>query len=258
MATQGFTAPGPSAQRFSGKSALVLGGTRGIGRAIVDRLAAEGARVAFTYAQSAKLADEITAGHAAHGREALAIRADSGVTEDVQTAVARTVEAFGGIDILVVNSSLLIASPLTSYSVDDFQRVLDINVRGAFVAVTATIPHMKPGGRMITIGSNVAVRTGLPGFSVYTLTKAALAGFVRAASLDLAPLGITINNVQPGPTATDMLGTVTEVIEAVKSWVPLGRLADPAEIASIVAFVASAETAFMTGSTIPVDGGSVA
>ncbi|MET0545937.1 MAG: SDR family oxidoreductase, partial [Caulobacterales bacterium] len=124
--------------------------------------------------------------------------------------------------------------------------------------MSASIPHMKPGSRIITIGSNVAVRTGLPGYAVYTLTKGALAAFVRAASIDLAPLKITINNVQPGPTATDMLGTVTEVIEAVKAWVPVGRLAEPAEIASVVAFVASGETDFMTGSTIPIDGGSVA
>jgi 3-oxoacyl-[acyl-carrier protein] reductase len=169
-------------------------------------------------------------------------------------AVSQTIARFGHLDILVVNAGISILGTVDMYDLADFDRMVATNVRGIFVAVQASSPHLREGGRIITIGSNTAIRTAFPGGSVYSMTKGAVASLVRGA-IDLAPRGITVNNVQPGPTETDMTAAHAEMV---KPLVPLGRLGKPEEIAGLVAYLASPEAGFITGSSQTIDGGYVA
>jgi 3-oxoacyl-[acyl-carrier protein] reductase len=161
----------------------------------------------------------------------------------------------GELDIFVNNAGIMIRGTIDRYSLEDFDRMLAINVRAAFVGIQAASEHMKRGGRIILIGSNTAVRTAFPGASVYSMTKAALTGLVRGAAIDLAPRAITVNNVQPGPTATDMSAPHAE---AVKTLIPLDRMADVSEIAGFVSYLASNEAGFITGASLTIDGGYIA
>jgi len=237
------------------KVALVLGGSRGIGAAIARRLAADGAMVALTYANSAEKAAETARAAEAHGQPVITIKADSADPKAVVDAVAQTIARFGHLDILVVNAGILIHGTVDMYGLADFDRMVATNVRGVFVAIQASTPHLREGGRIITIGSNTAVRTAFPGASVYSMTKGAVASLVRGIAIDLAPRGITVNNVQPGPTETDMTAAHAEMV---KPLVPLGRLGKPEEIAGLVAYLARPEAGFITGSSQTIDGGYVA
>jgi 3-oxoacyl-[acyl-carrier protein] reductase len=241
--------------RLSDKIALVFGGSRGIGAAIVKQLAADGASVALTYAKSADRAAETARAAEALGVSAVMIKADSADPAAVKDAVAQTVARFGRLDILVVNAGILIRGAVDTFALEDFDLMLATNVRGVFVAIQASAPHLTDGGRIITIGSNTAVRTAFPGASVYSMTKGAIASLVRGVAIDLAPRGITVNNVQPGPTATEMAASH---VEMVKPLVPLGRMGEPQEVAGLVAYLASASAGFITGSSLTIDGGYVA
>ena len=241
--------------RLTDKIALVLGGSRGIGAAIVKQLAADGASVALTYAKSADRAAEAARAAEALGVSAVMIKADSADPAAVKDAVAQTVARFGRLDILVINAGILIRGAVDTFALEDFDRMLATNVRGVFVAIQASAPHLTDGGRIITIGSNTAVRTAFPGASVYSMTKGAIASLVRGVAIDLAPRGITVNNVQPGPTATEMTASH---VEMVKPLVPLGRMGEPQEVAGLVADLASASAGFITGSSLTIDGGYVA
>ncbi|MGW5360627.1 SDR family NAD(P)-dependent oxidoreductase [Actinopolymorpha pittospori] len=242
-------------QQLAGKTALVTGGSRGIGAGIVRRLAADGARVAFTYIsatdQAKALADDITVG----GGTVLAIQADSADPDAVHAAVTRTVQELGGLDILVNNAGVAHVAPLEDYSLEEFDHQVAVNVRGVFAAVKAAHPHLGQGGRIITIGSMNAERVPMPGMGVYALTKAAVAGLTRGLARELGPRGITVNNIQPGPTATDMNPDSTPFAEAMKQLMALDNYAQPADIASAVAYLASPEAHFVTGVNWNVDGG---
>ncbi|WP_185734495.1 SDR family NAD(P)-dependent oxidoreductase [Burkholderia sp. Bp9031] len=243
-----MTKPSGAAPRV----AIVFGGARGIGAGIARRLAADGADVAFTYVLAPERAQETAAAIEAGGGNALAIRADSASADEIRQAVAQTVERFGRLDIVVVNAGILKMGDVSEVSVDDLDRMLAVNVRGVFLAVQAAAAHLTRGGRIVTIGSNAAVRSGYPGSSVYSMTKAAVAVMVKGIAVDLAPRGITINNVQPGPVGTDM---TADLLDHVRPLIPLGRAGSPDEIAALVAWLASAESAYMTGSSLTIDGG---
>lgn len=240
--------------KLLGKVAMVFGGSRGIGAAIVRRLAEDGADVALTYVAAANKAEETVEAVDATGRKALAVKADSADAGAIQEAVAQAFDRFGRLDIIVINAGILRLGSVETVSLQDLDRMLDVNVRGVFVAIQAAAPRLTDGGRVITIGSNTAIRTGFPGSSVYSMTKAAVATMVKGIALDLAPRAITVNNVQPGPTETDM---TVDHLEMVKSLVPLGRVGQPREIASLVAYLASEESAYMTGASLTIDGGYV-
>ena len=240
---------------FAGKVALVTGGSRGIGEGIVRRLAADGAAVAFTYSSSEEKAKQLAGEIKDAGGNVLPIKADSASAEDVRAAVDQVAKELGELDIFVNNAGILIQGGVDRYSLEDFDRMLAINVRAAFVGIQAASDHMKGGGRIILIGSITAVRTAFPGSSVYSMTKAALTGLVRGAAIDLAPRAITVNNVQPGPTATDMSAPHAELA---KTLVPLGRMADVSEIAGFVSYLASNEAGFITGASLTIDGGYIA
>jgi 3-oxoacyl-[acyl-carrier protein] reductase len=189
---------------LSGKTALITGGSRGIGAAIVRRFAQDGVSVAFTFASSENksrvLADDVKR----NGGVALPIKADSGDPEALKAAVAQTAARFRRIDILVNNAGVLNLGIVDEYSLSDFDRMIAVNIRGVFVAIQAAVPHMIAGGRIITIGSVTADRAGFPGGSVYAMTKGALAALTRGLARDLGPRDITVNVVEPGPTETDM------------------------------------------------------
>jgi 3-oxoacyl-[acyl-carrier protein] reductase len=240
---------------FTGKVAFVTGGSRGIGAAIVRRLARDGASVAFTYSSSEEKALELARDLESAGGKALALKADSASATGLRAAVARTTQALGPLDIFVSNAGILTMGTIDRYSLEDFDRMVAINIRAAFVGIQAAVQEMKNGGRIVLIGSNTAIRTAYPGGSVYSMTKAALTGLVRGAAIDLAPRAITVNNVQPGPTATDM---TSAHVELVKTLIPLKRMGDVSEIASFVAYLASEEAAFITGASLTIDGGYVA
>jgi 3-oxoacyl-[acyl-carrier protein] reductase len=221
----------------------------------VRQLAAEGASVALTYSKSLDNAAETASAAQTQGGSVITIKADSADPEAVKDAVAQTVGRFGRLDILVVNAGILIRGAVDKFALADFDRMLATYVRGVFVAIQAAAPHLTDGGRIITIGSNTAVRTAFPGSSVYSMTKGAIASLVRGVAIDLAPRGITVNNVQPGPTATDM---TAGYVEMVKPLIPLGRLGKPEEIAALVAHLAGATAGFITGSSLTIDGGYIA
>jgi 3-oxoacyl-[acyl-carrier protein] reductase len=239
-------------RKLTGKVAIVFGGSRGIGAAAARRLATDGADVALTFVTAPDRAAETIRAIQAAGQTGIAIKADSADSAAIEAAVAQTVDRFGKLDIAVVNAGILLLGDVATVSVENLDRMLDINVRGVFLSIQAAAAHLSAGGRIITIGSNTAVRSGHPGSSVYSMTKAAVAVMVKGVAVDLAGRGITVNNIQPGPTLTDM---TAEHIEAIKPLIPLKRAADPDEIAGLVSYLASKESAYMTGSSLTIDGG---
>jgi len=155
----------------------------------------------------------------------------------------------------VSNAGILTRGTIDTYSLEDFDRMVAISVRAAFIGIQAAAQEMKNSGRIVLIGSNTAIRTAFPGGSVYSMTKAALTGLVRGAAIDLAPRAITVNNVQPGPTATDMSAPHAEMV---KTLIPLKRIGEVSEIAGLVSYLASEEAGFITGASLTIDGGYVA
>jgi 3-oxoacyl-[acyl-carrier protein] reductase len=240
---------------LAGKVALVTGGSRGIGAAITKRLAADGASVAFTYAASPAKAQEVVQSIEAADGKARAIHADAADADSTRAAVAKTVEAFGGLDILVNSAGALAITPIDKFAFADFERMIAVNIKGMFVATQEAVRHMRDGGRIILIGSCNSERVAFQGGSVYALTKGAVVGFVKGLARDLGPRGITVNNVQPGPTDTDMNPAHGPGAPGTVQHVALGRYAQTSEIASFVAYLASPEAGFVTGASLLVDGG---
>jgi 3-oxoacyl-[acyl-carrier protein] reductase len=238
------------------KRALVTGGSRGIGAAIVKRLASEGADVAFTYSSSPDKADETAKSAEAHGVKAVAIQCDSADANAVVAAVEQTVSELGGIDILVNNAGVLALGPIDEFKLKDFDRTIAINVRAVFVATQAAVKSMKEGGRIINIGSCNAERMPFLGGAVYAMSKSALQGLVQGLARDLGARGITINNVQPGPINTDMNPDKGEFAEMLKKqFMALPRYGTAEEVAAMVAYLAGPEAGYVTGASLTIDGG---
>lgn len=237
------------------KRALVTGGSRGIGAAIVQRLAREGADVAFTYTSSPDQADKTAQIAQSLGGKAIAIQADSSDADAVIAAVERTVAELGGIDILVNNAGVLTIAPIDNLTLADFDRTFAVNVRAVFVATQAAVKHMGEGGRIINIGSTNAERMPFAGGSAYAMSKSALQGLVKGLARDLGSRGITINNVQPGPTATDMNPSEGDFAEIMKKLMALPRYGSVEEIAGMVVYLAGPEAGFITGASLMIDGG---
>lgn len=241
------------------KRALIIGGSRGIGAAIVKRLAKEGAHVTLTYTNSPDKASEVTKAAQAFGVKAISIKADSADTSAVVAAVERTVKELGGIDILINNAGALALGPIDDFKLADFDRTLAVNVRAVFVATQAAVKHMKDGGRIINTGSCNAERMPFPGGSVYAMSKSALIGLVKGLARDLGPRGITINNVQPGPIDTEMNPDNSEFAGMLKKqFMALPRYGTADEIAGTVAYLAGPEAGYITGSSLTIDGGFTA
>jgi 3-oxoacyl-[acyl-carrier protein] reductase len=241
--------------RLEGNIALVTGGSRGIGAGIVCRLASEGAQVTFTYPSVSDGPDATLRSIADVGGKAWAIEADSSDPNAVEAAINRTAAGAGRLDILVNNAGIITVARLDEFSVQDFDRMVAINIRGVFVASKAASRHMSSGGRIITIGSCNADRMPFEGGSIYAMTKAALAGLTRGMARDLGPRGITVNNVQPGPTNTDLNPVDGPYATTFLPMLAVQRFAHVDEIAGMVAYLASPEAAFVTGAMLTIDGG---
>jgi 3-oxoacyl-[acyl-carrier protein] reductase len=244
--------------RLQDKRALVTGGSRGIGAAIVNRLAREGAHVALTYVSKPDDANKTAAAAKAFGVRTLAIQADSADPAAVIAAVERTGREFGGIDILVNNAGIASMAPIDTFSLADFDRTFAVNVRAVFVAIQAALKHMKEGGRIVNLGSCNAERMPFEGGAVYAMSKAALVGLVKGLARDLGARGITVNNIQPGPVATDMNPEYTDFARMLKQMMALPRYGTAAEIAAMVAYLASPEAGYVTGASLAIDGGFTA
>ena len=240
--------------RVAPRVAIVFGGSRGIGAAIASRLARDGFDVALTYVSRPDRASDLVSAIEDIGRRAIAVRADSADPAAIRNAVAETVERLGTLDVAVVNAGVLRLALVEAFTLEDLDLMLDVNVRGVFLAIQASVARMHDGGRVVTIGSNTAVRTGSQGSSVYAMTKAALATMVKGIALDLAPRQITVNNVQPGPTETDMTAAMVARLREV---IPVGRMGQPDEIAALVSYLAGPEAGYMTGASLTIDGGYV-
>lgn len=240
---------------LEGKVAIVQGGSRGIGAAIVRRLAREGAAVAFTYASSAARADALVAEVTANGGKCLAICADSADVAALQQAVRQAAEHFGKLDILVNNAGVLSWAPTEEFPLDELDRTFAINIRGVFVASQEAARHMNDGGRIINIGSTNAERVPVAGGAVYAMSKSALVGLVKGMARDLGPRRITVNNVQPGPIDTEMNPAEGEFADQLKALMALDRYGKADEIAAFVTYLAGPEAGYITGASLTIDGG---
>ncbi|WP_030242223.1 SDR family oxidoreductase [Streptomyces sp. NRRL S-455] len=241
---------------LDGKTALVTGGSRGIGAATALRLAREGADVAVGYVNGKEAAEDVVRAVEALGRRAVAVRADAADADEAAGAVATAAEALGGLDVLVNNAGVGVLGPLETLSLADVDRVLAVNVRGVFLASQAAAARMTEGGRIITIGSCMAQRVPGPGGTLYAMSKAALVGLTKALARELGGRGITANLVLPGPTDTDMNPADGPFASGQAAMTALGRFGTADEVASTVAYLAGAT--YVTGAEFAVDGGHAA
>jgi len=240
---------------LAGKVALVTGGSRGIGAAIARRLAGDGASVAVTYSKGADAASSVVKEIERGGGKAIAIQADAADADAVRNAVERTVTTLGRLDVLVNNAGTAIPKAFEEATLEEMDRVLDINVRGVFVATQAALKHMKNGGRIIMIGSSVGERVVVPGLVPYSATKGAVKIFTQSLSREVGSRGITVNNVQPGPIDTDLNPAAGDWAVPQKAATALDRYGHVDEVAALVAVVAGPESSYITGANLTVDGG---
>lgn len=240
---------------FTGKRVLVTGAARGIGAAIALELAGRGADVAFTYVASADAAAQLIKKIENLGRRGFSIQADSADAVAVKRSVDEAAEKLGGLDVLVNNAGVAFISPLETMALEQIDRIIAVNIRGVVLTSQAAIPHLKEGGRIITIGSCLAERVAFESVTVYSMSKSALLSFTRGLARELGPRGITVNLVHPGPTDTDMNPADGAGADAMRAHIALGRYGTDADVAAAVAFIASPAARHITGSGLSVDGG---
>ncbi|MGH9162115.1 MAG: 3-oxoacyl-ACP reductase family protein [Vicinamibacteraceae bacterium] len=245
-----------SVSQLNGKVALVTGGSRGIGAAVAIRLGSEGAHVALTYARSQDKARTVVSAIEAAGGRALAIAADNTDPAALDAAVEQTLATFGRLDILVNNAGVFSSAPLETLTLQDFDAAMAVNARAVFIASKAAAAHMGAGGRIISIGSNLAERVPGPGLTVYAASKAALVGLTKGMARDLGSRGITVNLVHPGSTDTDMNPAEGPHADAQRSLMAIPRFGEPQDVAGLVAWLASSDGRFVTGAALTIDGGA--
>jgi 3-oxoacyl-[acyl-carrier protein] reductase len=247
--TAGSGASGARGTTLAGKTALVTGGSRGIGRAIVRRLAADGARVVFTY-HSAGSADSLLA---ELGGDTVAVRCDQA---DPATLPAILEPVRDGLDILVNNAAVVDRTPIAEVTAEHFDRVMTINTKFPLLTIRAAAPLLRDGGRIVNLSTLNTVVAG-PAMVLYCASKAALEQVTAVAAKEFGPRGITVNTVSPGATDTDMLrgGSTPEALEATPGYTALGRLGRPEDIAAVVAFLAGPDSGWLTGQNIRATGG---
>jgi 3-oxoacyl-[acyl-carrier protein] reductase len=241
--------------RLAEKVALVTGGSRGIGAAIAKRLAAEGAKVVFTYAKDSAAASAVVKAIDGEGGTAVAIQADAADAKAVQGVIEKTVATFGRLDVLVNNAGTAIPKPFEDTTLEEMDLVINLNVRATMVATQAALKHMRSGGRIIMIGSAVGERVAAPGLVPYAGTKGAVKMFAQALAREIGGRGITVNNVQPGPIDTDLNPAAGDWAVPQKAATALNRYGRADEVAALVAFIAGPESSYITGANLTVDGG---
>ena len=242
--------------KLANKVALVTGGSRGIGAAIARRLAADGASVAITYVKDADAASTVVKAIEAQGRKAIAIQADAADPKAVRDAVEKAVATLGRLDVLVNNAGTAIPKKFEDSTLEELDRLININLRGVFVTTQAALKHLNDGGRIINIGSCVGERLLTPGLAAYSATKGAVKMFTQGLSREVGDRKITVNNVQPGPIDTDLNPSSGDWATPQKAVTALGRYGTVDEVAALVSFVASPESSYITGANLTVDGGT--
>jgi 3-oxoacyl-[acyl-carrier protein] reductase len=242
--------------KLTNKTALVTGGSRGIGAAIAKRLAADGASVAITYTKGAEAAQSVVKGIEKAGGKAIAIQADAADAQAVISAVEKAVATFGRLDVLVNNAGTGFPKPFEETSLEEMNRVIDVNIRGVFVATQAAIKHLKDGGRIINIGSCVGERMMTPGLVAYAATKGAVKMFTQGLARELGGRAITVNNIQPGPIDTELNPAASEWATPQIANTALNRYGSVDDVAALVSFVAGPESSYITGANLTVDGGT--
>ncbi|MEW2293765.1 3-oxoacyl-ACP reductase family protein [Streptomyces sp. NPDC006743] len=247
-----------SQQNLEGKTALVTGGSRGIGAATALRLAREGADVALTYVNGKEAAEDVAREIRRLGRRAVALRADAADPQEAADVVGRAAGELGALDVLVNNAGVGLLGPVESLTLADADRVLAVNVRAVFLACRAAAVRMREGGRIVTIGTCMTQRVPGPGGTLYATGKSALIGLTKALARELGPRGITANIVHPGPIDTDMNPADGPYAPGQAALTALGRFGTPDEVASMVAYLAGADAAYVTGAEFAVDGGHAA
>lgn len=245
-----------NAEKLEGKVALVTGASRGIGAAIARRLAADGASVAITYSKGADAAASVVKAIEDAGGKALAIQADARDASAVKLAVEKTVATFGQLDVLVNNAGTAIPKPFEEATSEELDLLIDLNLRGVFVATQEALKHIGEGGRIIMIGSCVGERNFTPGLAAYAATKGAVKMFTQGLAREVGSRGITVNNVQPGPIDTDLNPAAGDWAAPQIANTALRRYGHVDEVAALVAFVAGPESSYITGANLTVDGGT--
>ncbi|MEU6017098.1 SDR family oxidoreductase [Streptomyces sp. NPDC047515] len=240
------------------RTALVTGGSRGIGAATALRLARDGADVALTYVRDEDGARAVVKEIQSYGRRGIALRADSADPDAAPAAVHRTAEEFGRLDVLVNNAGIGVLGPIGTLTPADVDRVLAVNVRAVFLVCRAAAGLMESGGRIISIGTALSRYAGGTGSTLYAMSKAALAGLTKPLARELGPRGITVNLVQPGPVDTDLNPADGPMAAGQLAATALDRFGTADEVASLIAYLAGAEAAFITGTEVTVDGGHAA
>ncbi len=242
--------------RLKNKVAFITGGSRGMGAAIALRLAQEGADIVFTHSGNhQEKADAVMERVKKEGGRVMEIVAGNENAEELIAAIDTTFNEFGKVDILVNNAAIVTTGPFLDHTLEDFDRIMAVNVRAVFIASKYAAQHMKDGGRIINIGSNLAERLPMPGMSLYAMSKTALIGLTKGLARDLGSRHISVNLLQPGSTNTDMNPEDGEIAPAQKSMMAIQRFAQPDEIAGLVAYLASDESQMVTGTTLTMDGG---
>jgi 3-oxoacyl-[acyl-carrier protein] reductase len=240
---------------FAGRTVVVTGASRGIGRGIAEHFHDLGASVVLASRTPGALDDVMATLDA---ERALAVTGDVGREEDVEALMASAVDRFGGVDVLCHNAGIYPVARIEDITVDGWNEVLRVNLTSTFLTVQAAAPRMRArgGGRIVLTSSITGSRTGYPGLSHYSATKAGMSGFMRTATIELAPHGITMNAIEPGSIRTDGLaGLGADAIKVMEGNIPVGFLGEPRDIAATAAFLASDGARFITGQTIVVDGG---
>ena len=251
-------------KRLEGKVAIVTGSSRGIGKGIAIKLAIEGAKVVVNYSSSPDKAKEVVNEINNNGGEAIAIEADMSKIDQIKQLVAKTVDKYGQLDILVSNAGIEHFGSFEEVTEEEFDKVFSVNTRGQFFAMQEAAKRMKDGGRLICT-SSISASKGFINHSVYSGSKGANESFARNLAVDLGPRGITVNAIAPGATKTDMYehnanlyrdpDSKLSVDEQMNKFSPLGRVGTPEDIANVVAFLASNEAGWITGQVIHVTGG---
>ena len=239
---------------LNGKVAIVTGASRGIGRAVAERLGRDGARVVANYVHNAGKAQEVVEAVEASGSEAIAVQADIGRLEDVRRLFQAAEERFGGLDVVINNASISVFKPHAEVSEDEFDQVFGLIARGTFFALQEAAKRLRDGGRIVSISSGGTV-TGGAGAGLYLGAKAAVEQFGLALAKELGPRGITVNAVLPGLTDTDGMIMPPEAVEQAVGMTPLGRLGQPEDVADVVAFLVGEDGRWMTGQLVRAGGG---